>query len=110
MTFYAASAVAHPNIALAKYWGKRDGAGNYPAVPSLSVTLDGMATRTTLRFDERLSEDRFVLGNELLVGRPLERLAGLVVVGALAKVAAVGLASTDLVAPEIDRRWLVGIC
>ncbi len=78
MTFYAASAVAHPNIALAKYWGKRDGAGNYPAVPSLSVTLDGMATRTTLRFDERLSEDRFVLGNELLVGRPLERLSRLV--------------------------------
>ncbi len=78
MTFYAASAVAHPNIALAKYWGKRDGAGNYPAVPSLSVTLDGMATRTTLRFDERLSEDRFILGNELLIGRPLERLSRLV--------------------------------
>jgi len=78
MTFLSATAVAHPNIALAKYWGKRVGPGNYPAVPSLSVTLDGMATRTTLRFDERLSEDRFVLGNELLMGRPLERLSRLV--------------------------------
>jgi diphosphomevalonate decarboxylase len=77
MKVLAATAVAHPNIALAKYWGKRPIPGNYPAVPSLSVTLDGMATRTTLRFDPGLRADRFVLGNELVVGRPLERLSGL---------------------------------
>lgn len=45
-----ASAVAHPNIALSKYWGKRPGAANVPAVPSLSVTLAGLATRTTVQF------------------------------------------------------------
>jgi diphosphomevalonate decarboxylase len=56
-----AVAVAHPNIALSKYWGKRAGEGNVPAVPSLSVTLEGMTTRTRLRWDERLAEDRFVL-------------------------------------------------
>lgn len=78
MTTLTATAVAHPNIALAKYWGKRVGPGNYPAVPSLSVTLDGMASRTTLRFDERLREDRFVLGNELVQGRPLDRITSLV--------------------------------
>jgi diphosphomevalonate decarboxylase len=43
-----ATAIAHPNIALVKYWGKRDLALNLPAVPSLSLTLDGFHTRTTV--------------------------------------------------------------
>jgi diphosphomevalonate decarboxylase len=59
-----ATAIAHPNIALAKYWGKRDHGHNLPAVPSLSVTLAGMATTTTVTFDERLDADRFTLGGE----------------------------------------------
>jgi diphosphomevalonate decarboxylase len=41
-----ATAIAHPNVALSKYWGKRAGGGNFPAVPSLSVTLKGLSTRT----------------------------------------------------------------
>ena len=41
-----ATAVAHPNVALVKYWGKQAGAGNRPATPSLSVTLSGIATTT----------------------------------------------------------------
>jgi diphosphomevalonate decarboxylase len=53
--------VAHPNVALSKYWGKREGEGNFPAVPSLSVTLDGLATRTLVRFDPALREDRVLL-------------------------------------------------
>src|ERR1019366_2373002 len=47
-----ASAVAHPNVALSKYWGKRPGAGKIPAVPSLSVTLGGVETRTHGGFAE----------------------------------------------------------
>ena len=43
-----ATAVAHPNIALVKYWGKRDIARNLPAVSSLSWTLSGFETRTTV--------------------------------------------------------------
>ncbi len=39
-------AEAHPNIALIKYWGKSELPGNVPAVPSLSVTLGGLTTRT----------------------------------------------------------------
>lgn len=42
------TAIAHPNIALIKYWGKRDAALNLPAVPSLSITLDGFQTETTV--------------------------------------------------------------
>ena len=41
-----ARAVAHPNIALVKYWGKAQRAGNVPAVPSLSITLDTLTSDT----------------------------------------------------------------
>lgn len=65
--------LAHPNIALAKYWGKRDGEGNVPAVPSLSVTLDGLSTITTVSFDPALASDELVLGGVMQTGRPLAR-------------------------------------
>ena len=39
---------AHPNIALIKYWGKQTRAGNLPATPNLSITLDSLATDTTV--------------------------------------------------------------
>lgn len=41
-----ATAIAHPNIALVKYWGKRHVGLNLPAVPSVSLTLDSFRTRT----------------------------------------------------------------
>lgn len=69
--------VAHPNIALSKYWGKRDGGGNVPAVPSLSVTLEGMSTRTTVRFGEDLATDRFVLDGAEVRGEPRDRVSQL---------------------------------
>jgi len=50
-------AVAHPNIALIKYWGKRDLDANLPAVDSLSVTLQSLHTRMALEFDERAQSD-----------------------------------------------------
>jgi len=62
-----AVAVAHPNVALSKYWGKREGEGNFPAVPSLSVTLEGLTTRTRVRWRQH-GEHRLVLG-----GRAVER-------------------------------------
>ncbi len=56
-----ATAVAHPNIALVKYWGKARLEDNLPAVGSLSITLGRLSTRTTLRFDPALEHDRFFL-------------------------------------------------
>jgi diphosphomevalonate decarboxylase len=47
----AVTAVAGTNIALVKYWGKRDAALNLPAAGSLSLTLDRLGTRTTVAFD-----------------------------------------------------------
>jgi len=57
----SATALAHPNIALIKYWGKRDEDGNLPAVGSLSVTLDALRTRTTVSFDSSLDRDELIL-------------------------------------------------
>jgi diphosphomevalonate decarboxylase len=59
-----ATAVAHPNIALIKYWGKSDVEQNIPAVGSLSITLDGLTTTTSVLFDAGLGEDEFLLGGE----------------------------------------------
>lgn len=52
-----ATAVAHPNIALIKYWGKRAAAGNLPAVGSLSITLDALSARTTVAVDPQARAD-----------------------------------------------------
>jgi diphosphomevalonate decarboxylase len=56
-----AVAISHPNIALAKYWGKRAYGHNLPAVPSLSVTLSGMLTKTRVAFDPSLADDVLIL-------------------------------------------------
>ena len=69
--------VACSNIALAKYWGKASVAENLPAVPSLSMTLDGMRTFTQLSLDEKLDSDVAILKGRPLAGRPLERVTAL---------------------------------
>ncbi len=51
-------AIAHPSLALIKYWGKIPGGINLPATPSLALTLGGLATTTTVTLAD---EDRFVL-------------------------------------------------
>lgn len=56
-----ASAVACANIALVKYWGKRDASLNLPAAGSLSLTLDALRTKTTVSFDSTLMQDEFSL-------------------------------------------------
>ncbi|MGH8124358.1 MAG: diphosphomevalonate decarboxylase [Rhodanobacteraceae bacterium] len=63
-----ATAVAQPNIALVKYWGKRDDALNLPATGSLSITLDALHTRTHLRLDPALENDDVVLNGERSAG------------------------------------------
>jgi diphosphomevalonate decarboxylase len=44
------TAYANTNIALVKYWGKRDAALNLPAAGSLSLTLADLGSETTVRF------------------------------------------------------------
>ncbi len=58
-----ARARAHSNIALIKYWGKRDKRLNIPAVGSISITLDALWTETEILFDANLREDELILDN-----------------------------------------------
>ena len=52
-----ATARAQPNIALIKYWGKRDVCRNLPAVGSISITLADLFTTMSVEFDASLSGD-----------------------------------------------------
>ncbi len=60
----AATARAGANIALVKYWGKRDPVLNLPAAGSLSLTLDQLETTTTVVPDETLSADTLALNGQ----------------------------------------------
>lgn len=55
------TARACANIALVKYWGKRDAALNLPAAGSLSLTLAALVTETTVVFDPALARDELEL-------------------------------------------------
>lgn len=67
------TARACANIALVKYWGKRDAALNLPAAGSLSLTLDALATMTTVWFDPRRAVDELVLDAQPQTGAVLAR-------------------------------------
>ncbi len=56
-----AVARSHANIALVKYWGKRDAKLNLPIVGSISLTLAELATETSVTFDESLEHDTLEL-------------------------------------------------
>ena len=69
-----ATAKAHTNIALIKYWGKRDEEKILPMNNSLSLTLDGFYTTTTVTFKEELEEDSFVLNEQVVTGEAFNRV------------------------------------
>jgi len=52
-----ATALAHPNLALIKYWGNRDHALRLPANSSLSMNLAALSTTTTVEFHSDLDAD-----------------------------------------------------
>ncbi len=64
-----ALARAQPNIALVKYWGKRDVARNLPATGSLSLTLDALWTETSVELDASADGDSLRIN-----GQPRPRL------------------------------------
>lgn len=55
-------AFAPANIALCKYWGKRDAELNLPVNSSLSISLGKLGTRTTVKFAEKA--DRIYLNGK----------------------------------------------
>lgn len=59
-----ATAIAQPNIALIKYWGKRDVERNLPAVGSISVTLKDLYTEASIEFDSGRSSDCLLVNGQ----------------------------------------------
>jgi diphosphomevalonate decarboxylase len=67
-----ATCVAHPNIALVKYWGKRDERLILPYQSSLSVTLAPLSVRTTVEF--RAGADEVEINGKPVEGTERERV------------------------------------
>ncbi|MFE6286035.1 diphosphomevalonate decarboxylase [Streptomyces sp. NPDC057877] len=69
-----ATAVAHPNIALVKYWGKRDEGLILPVTSSLSMTLDVFPTTTSVRLVDGSGPDQVTLNGAPATGEALRRI------------------------------------
>jgi diphosphomevalonate decarboxylase len=67
-----ATAVAHPNIALVKYWGKRDERLILPHQSSLSVTLGPLSVTTTVEWGA--AADHVEIGGEEARGSEAARV------------------------------------
>ena len=76
----SATAVAHANIALIKYWGKANAELILPVTPSLSLTLDALYTTTTVTFDpeqDGAASDTATLDGEPVTGKSMARISAL---------------------------------
>ncbi|MFN8624938.1 MAG: diphosphomevalonate decarboxylase [Candidatus Binatia bacterium] len=69
-----AVAIANANVALAKYWGKRDEALNLPYTGSISVNLAGLTTTARVRFTDDRAEDRVIMSGHQVDGLEGERV------------------------------------
>ncbi|MBF0780812.1 MULTISPECIES: diphosphomevalonate decarboxylase [unclassified Granulicatella] len=68
---------AHTNIALIKYWGKKDKDLFLPMTSSLSLTLDAFYTDTKVQFDPSLQQDEFYLNLIPQEATPITRFLNL---------------------------------
>lgn len=75
MKKHSATALAHPNIALIKYWGNRDSDLRLPVNGNISMNLDGLFTRTTVTFSASFETDSLRIGDEPVTGPGLERVS-----------------------------------
>jgi len=60
------TAKAHTNIALVKYWGKKDTTLMLPQNGSISLTLDHFYTETRVQFQDQLTADQVTFDGQLL--------------------------------------------
>jgi diphosphomevalonate decarboxylase len=59
---HSAKAKACVNFALSKYWGKQIDAIQQPAVPSVSIGIEGLEAHAEVSFKDTLNEDAIFLG------------------------------------------------
>lgn len=69
-----ASARAHTNIALVKYWGKKDPQLIIPQTDSLSLTLDKFFTDTTVEFIESLKQDELIIDGQAIAPQKMTKV------------------------------------
>lgn len=69
-----ATAKAHTNIALVKYWGKRDQDLILPYTDSLSLTLNEFYTTTTVNFSSQLTNDQVTINGHRLSNAASEKV------------------------------------
>lgn len=69
-----ATAKAHPNIALVKYWGKRDEKLILPHQSSLSVTLGPLSVTTTVEFTGTRGADEIEINGRIAEGSERKRV------------------------------------
>lgn len=60
------TSVANANIALVKYWGKRNKELILPYNSSISMTCDGLWTKTTVDFSDEYDKDTIMINDEEL--------------------------------------------
>ncbi len=60
------TAIAHPNVALIKYWGRKDEKLRLPTNGSISVNLSEMTTTTTVEFSEKYTSDQIRIDKQNL--------------------------------------------
>ena len=70
-----ATAEANPNIAFIKYWGNRDNILRLPVSGSISMNLDGLFTRTSVKFQTSLSADTLIINGNEVTGKGLDRVS-----------------------------------
>jgi len=68
------TATAPANIALIKYWGKKDTGLRLPANNSLSINLSGISTVTAVEFVDGLIEDRISIDRWVVTGVENKRI------------------------------------
>ncbi len=74
MSTQKASAIAHPNIALIKYWGNREQGLRLPANGSISMNLAALETRTSVRLRADKQTDLLFINDKAQHGSALARV------------------------------------
>ncbi len=61
-----ATCIANSNIALVKYWGKRNEEMVLPYNSSISITVDDLEAKTTVEFSKNYQEDAFIINGNVV--------------------------------------------
>lgn len=70
---FKSTAIAHPNIAFVKYWGKKDEELRLPLNNSISMNLENLQTETTVEFND-FDDDIITINENAAEGVAKERV------------------------------------